>query len=193
MISGTSMATPHIAGVAAIIRQNHPNWSPTAITSAISTSAVSLDSLDNPLIAYYEEVDEEGNVIRQFERPGTVHDFGHGFVDAWASQHPGLILDASKYLLSRITIPSIMKTVVLQHPPRNLQRLLTAVTGLCAAHADYMNFLCSLKFLSLDTVPNMSGEKCPPGVHKPIDLNLPSISISTLIGTLVVAHSNQCG
>ena len=97
MISGTSMATPHIAGVAALLKQNHRDWTPGMIASALYTNAIPSDSLGNALLAYDKTYDAFGNTVSTFTRPGNSFDFGSGFVNAYAALDPGLIFNTSEY------------------------------------------------------------------------------------------------
>ncbi|NEE04041.1 S8 family serine peptidase [Phytoactinopolyspora halotolerans] len=75
-LSGTSMASPHVAGIAALLRAEHPDWSPAAIKSALMTSTSDL-------------VDAEGSPDR--DRFGS----GAGYVDPGAALSPGLVYDAT--------------------------------------------------------------------------------------------------
>jgi lantibiotic leader peptide-processing serine protease len=79
-LNGTSMASPHAAGVAALIVQMHPNWKPGAVKSAVERSAQHLDCPPDwqPLGPNDERTTCYGN-------GGRTSFFGHGLVDAEAA------------------------------------------------------------------------------------------------------------
>lgn len=54
-LSGTSMATPHIAGATALILQMHPNWTTTQIKSAIVQMARPLENLEGNKYDVFEQ------------------------------------------------------------------------------------------------------------------------------------------
>lgn len=83
------MAAPHIAGIAALIKQKHPHWSPAAIKSALMTTASTLDRAGGPLQAQQYSGSEELTFVT-----ATPFDYGSGAVNPRAALDPGLIFDA---------------------------------------------------------------------------------------------------
>ncbi|KAJ7960573.1 Subtilisin-like protease [Quillaja saponaria] len=72
ILSGTSMSCPHVAGIAAYVKTFHPDWSPSAIKSAIMTTAHPMNIKDGEFA------------------------FGAGQVNPLGAIHPGLVYNASK-------------------------------------------------------------------------------------------------
>ncbi|KAK9716586.1 hypothetical protein RND81_06G243700 [Saponaria officinalis] len=75
MVSGTSMACPHVSGVAAYIKSFHPTWSPAAIKSALMTTATPMNSTST----------EEAELA-----------YGSGHINPLKAVKPGLVYDTSE-------------------------------------------------------------------------------------------------
>ncbi|KAJ0967065.1 hypothetical protein J5N97_023982 [Dioscorea zingiberensis] len=87
MISGTSMSTPHLSGIAALIKSAHKNWSPAMIKSAIMTTS--------------DELDRSGrNIVNEKKKKATFFAMGAGHVNPSIAFNPGLIYDivADEYI-----------------------------------------------------------------------------------------------
>ncbi len=77
-LSGTSMSSPHIAGIAALLKEAHPEWSPAAIRSAMMTTA-------------------RQDVVKEDEETAAdPFDFGAGHVDPNEAVDPGLVYEAGQ-------------------------------------------------------------------------------------------------
>ncbi|GJN03676.1 hypothetical protein PR202_ga21147 [Eleusine coracana subsp. coracana] len=83
ILSGTSMACPHVSGLVALLKAAHPTWSPAAIKSALMTTAYVKDNRNGTM------TDEStGAVADSF-------DFGAGHVDPMRAMDPGLVYDVA--------------------------------------------------------------------------------------------------
>ncbi|KAK1396783.1 Subtilisin-like protease [Heracleum sosnowskyi] len=70
---GTSMACPHVAGSAAYVKSFHPSWSPSAIKSALLTTAWRMNATNHPDRAFA---------------------YGAGHIDPVRAVDPGLVYEA---------------------------------------------------------------------------------------------------
>jgi subtilisin family serine protease len=80
--SGTSMSSPHIAGIAALLIGKNPGWSPMAVKSALMTTASQTDNAGKPIVG----PDGVSNA--------TPLNFGSGHVTPAAAFDPGLVYDS---------------------------------------------------------------------------------------------------
>jgi len=74
-IAGTSMSSPHIAGIGALVKQAHPDWSPAMIKSAMMTTA-------------YQDVRDNDRVSM-----ADPFDFGSGHVNAGGMANKGSLFE----------------------------------------------------------------------------------------------------
>ncbi|MBA0775158.1 hypothetical protein Gotri_010319 [Gossypium trilobum] len=82
VLSGTSMACPHVSGIAAAVKSRNPTWSPSVIRSAIMTTAAQTNNLKGPITT------EKGTAA-------TPYDFGAGEVSTTGPLQPGLVYETT--------------------------------------------------------------------------------------------------
>ncbi|KAG5101196.1 hypothetical protein JHK84_046165 [Glycine max] len=140
LLSGTSMSTPHLAGIAALIKQYNPLWTPSMIASAISTTSSKYDNLGEHMMA---EGFEASSLL-----PSTPFEYGAGLVSPNCAIDPGLVLSSE--------------------------------------HEDFISFLCSLPNMDTDAIIAATGDQCNHPYAYPFSLNLPSVTISALRGSVSV-------
>ncbi|KAG7014803.1 Subtilisin-like protease SBT1.3, partial [Cucurbita argyrosperma subsp. argyrosperma] len=102
ILSGTSMSCPHVSGVAALIKSKHPDWSPSAIKSALMTTAYVHDNTYKPL------KDSSG------ASPSSPYDHGAGHINPRKALDPGLVYeiqpqDYFEFLCTQDLTPSQLK------------------------------------------------------------------------------------
>jgi subtilisin family serine protease len=137
---GTSMAAPHVAGVAALLRQQHPGWSPAAIKSALMTSATPTFN------------DAQGGDLRGILPFGQ----GAGHVNlAGTMAHPA---NGKAYNRGGAADPGLVYEL---------------------GATDYKRYLCGAGIAA----------ECGDGVLAGYNLNLPSITLGSVAGTVEVKRT----
>ncbi|CAI0374240.1 unnamed protein product [Linum tenue] len=84
MESGTSMSCPHVAGVAALVKAVHPDWSPSAIHSAIMTTARTRSNA-------------EDKITNEDEEESTSFGYGSGHIRPSRAIKPGLVYEVAPH------------------------------------------------------------------------------------------------
>ncbi|KAH9289612.1 hypothetical protein KI387_033729 [Taxus chinensis] len=117
IISGTSMSCPHIAGIAALLKNIHPDWSPAAIKSALMTTGENFilkafgkvkTNFFLTFLATYDifwalhcfstavVTNNEGLPMTDASgNPATPFEYGSGQVNPNHASDPGLLYDAT--------------------------------------------------------------------------------------------------
>jgi hypothetical protein len=129
---GTSMSSPHVAGVALLLRQAHPTWSPAAIKSALMTTGFS---------TLNDGVAGASNGLLPWSQ-------GAGHIDPNKATDPGLVYDAGK--------------------------------------ADYVQYNCKVN----RAIVSPASDCTTFGIlDETYNLNLPSITVASVPGTVTVRRS----
>ncbi|WP_300675951.1 S8 family serine peptidase [Nocardioides sp.] len=101
-IAGTSMAAPQIAGIYALVKQAHPEWSPAEAKSALQTTA-SLDVRDNDRVSQATPFERGAGEVNPgvvskpgMFNPGLVYDAGHNdYLGFYCDAAPGIFTNAA--------------------------------------------------------------------------------------------------
>ncbi|CAN4103100.1 unnamed protein product [Withania somnifera] len=137
-VSGTSMSCPHVSGIVGLLKTLYPTWSPSAIKSAIMTSARTRDNAIEPML----------NASHVKTGPFA---YGAGHVRPNRAMDPGLVYDLTM--------------------------------------DDYLGFLCAQGYNEIQIKTFTQGPfKCPQPVSF-INMNLPSITVPNLNGSISVTRT----
>jgi len=114
-LSGTSMSSPHMAGIAALFKQLHPEWSPAMIKSALMTTASQTRNNNTPIAGGAFAYGAGQVVPNSANNPGLVYDAGFndwlaflcGTGQLTASYCPSIAIDPSNLNYPSIAIGAL--------------------------------------------------------------------------------------
>ncbi|WCJ35443.1 Subtilisin-like protease [Euphorbia peplus] len=136
--SGTSMACPHAAGIGALLKKAHPDWSPAAIRSAIMTTADSMDNMNSPI-----------RDIGYNNREATPLDMGSGQINPNKALDPGLIYDATfKDYVNLLCASNFTK--------KQIQIITKSASNDCSSPSLDLNYPSFVAYFNNDTQTNLT-------------------------------------
>ncbi|XP_065880983.1 subtilisin-like protease SBT3 [Euphorbia lathyris] len=136
--SGTSMACPHAAGIAALLKKAHPDWSPAAVRSAIMTTADSMDNTNSPI-----------RDIGYNNRPATPLDMGSGQINPNKALDPGLIYDANLKDYVNLLCAS-------NFTQKQIQTITKSASNDCSSPSLDLNYPSFVAYFNNDTQTNLT-------------------------------------
>ncbi|XP_066337298.1 subtilisin-like protease SBT3.9 [Miscanthus floridulus] len=120
LMSGTSMACPHVSAVVALLKAVHPDWSPAMLKSAIVTTASVTDRFGIPI---------QANSLQR--KPADAFDMGGGIIQPDKAIDPGLVYDITpeeytdtdeiaQLNLPSIAVPDLKKSITVSRTVTNV-------------------------------------------------------------------------
>ncbi|CAD6253454.1 unnamed protein product [Miscanthus lutarioriparius] len=120
LMSGTSMACPHVSSVVALLKAVHPDWSPAMLKSAIVTTASVTDRFGIPI---------QANSLQR--KPADAFDMGGGIIQPDKAIDPGLVYDITpeeytdtdeivQLNLPSIAVPDLKKSITVSRTVTNV-------------------------------------------------------------------------
>ncbi|TYH56228.1 hypothetical protein ES332_D08G002700v1 [Gossypium tomentosum] len=170
IISGTSMSCPHVAGVAAYVKTFHPLWSPSAVKSALMTTAFPMDA---PRTQGAEFAYGSGHInpVKAID-PGLVYDtvegdnirflcsigYDEGSIKIIAGNNTSCPKNSTKMLPRDFNYPTLTALVPAGKPFKvTFHR---TVTNVGVARSTYNATIAALSELEIKVVPQVLSFKC---------------------------------
>ncbi|PKA66463.1 Subtilisin-like protease SDD1 [Apostasia shenzhenica] len=151
VLSGTSMACPHVSGIAALVRAAHRTWSPAAVRSAIMTTADTFDHYGKP--------------IMDGQSPAGVFVMGAGHINPTRAIDPGLVYDISPedYVVHLCSLHYTKAEMSLNYPSisvefkkgREAMLVRRTMTNVGAANSTYSATVSAPPGVSVRVVPEI--------------------------------------
>nr|TKS05234.1 subtilisin-like protease [Populus alba] len=157
LVSGTSMSCPHVAGIAALLKAAHRDWSPAAIRSALMTTADVIDNADGRIIDMTTEV------------AGTPLDFGAVHVNPNKAMDPGLVYDI-------VAEDYINYLCAMNYTSQ--QRVLTNVADNSSVYRAVISAPQGMKALVQPTALTFSGKNSKAEFNMTVEIDLEAASVT---------------